>query len=402
MTASLLARGALTLALILALGADATAARLKDLGYVDGVRPNQLIGYGLVVGLDGTGDSERAAFTPQSLEAMLSRLGVRIEKKQLLLRNIAAVMVTAELPAFAKPGVPIDVTVSSIGDARSLGGGTLLMTPLLGADGETYGTAQGPLKVGTEAEQHTGRRYRRPKLNVGRVPGGGSVEREVQVQLGNDGVVRFMLIRPDFQTAQNVADALNGLQPGLVADTGGAAAPTSLPASVTGPTGPPGGGGAGTEPMARVVDSGTIEITVPEAWEERIPAFVARLEGTEVRADGVARVVVNGRTGTVVLGGQVRLSEAAIAYEGMTIEITPPTRRAAAGAAAAAAGTAAAPAPAPEPEEKPAGLQILTPGATLAEVVAGLNALGVSAQELVDILEALDAAGALHAKLEIQ
>ncbi|MCB9737003.1 MAG: flagellar basal body P-ring protein FlgI [Deltaproteobacteria bacterium] len=391
---STLARLLLALAVVAAASADAAAVRLKDVGYVDGVRPNQLIGYGLVVGLDGTGDSERTAFTPQSLEAMLSRLGVRIEKKQLLLRNIAAVMVTAELPAFAKPGVPIDVTVSSIGDARSLAGGTLLMTPLLGADGETYGTAQGPLKVGSEAEQESGRRYKRPKLNVGRIPGGGSVEREVAVQLGQDGVVRFLLTRPDFQTAQNVADALNGLQPTLAADTG-ATAPTGAPASVTGPTG---AGGAAPEPMAKLLDSGTIEITVPEAWEERIPAFVARIEGLDVKADGLARVVVNGRTGTVVLGGQVRLSEAAIAYEGMTIEITPPARPAAPNAAA---GGAAAAAPA-QPDEKPAGLQVLAPGATLAEVVAGLNALGVSAQELVDILEALDAAGALHAKLEVQ
>jgi flagellar P-ring protein precursor FlgI len=394
--------------LLISLAGDAHAVRIKDIGYFEGVRPNQLIGYGLVVGLDGTGDSERAAFTPQTLETLLSRVGIRVDAAQLTLRNVAAVMVTASLPAFAKPGTTIDVTVSSIGDARSLVGGTLLMAPLNGADGQVYAVSQGQLKVGSDAIPSFSARQSssRRKLNVGRVPDGGLVERAVPVTLGADGVLRFLLSRPDFQTAMSVSDAVNGLTSTLSAPS--LAAP-GAPASVTGPD------AAAAERAARVVDSSTIEITVPDVYEEDISSFIARLEVLDVRPDAVARVVVNGRTGAVVLGGNVRLSQAAIAYEGLTLELAgqplasdaPPD--AAAGAAGApppapgapAAGTTVAPAPSTTREIVPSGLQIVDESTTLAELVSGLNALGVTAQELIDILEALSAAGALHAQLEV-
>ena len=381
---------ALALPLLALLAApSASAVRLKDLGYFEGVRPNQLIGYGLVVGLDGTGDSDRSTFTPQSLESLLSRLGIRVDAAQLTLRNVAAVMVTTSLPAFAKPGASLDVTVSSIGDARSLAGGTLLMTPLQGGDGQVYAVAQGALKVGTEASSAG---YRsgggKRKLNVGRVPEGALVEREVKVTLGAGGAVRFLVGRPDFQTASNVAEVVNGLTATLAA-AGGA----------------PVAAGPDAEKAARVVDSGTVAITVPEAYEEDIAAFIARLELLEVRPDTAARVVVNGRTGAVVLGGNVRLSKAAIAYEGLTVEITsspaPDAPPAAGAPAAPGAPGAAAAAPPVSRDILPSGLQIVDEATTLAELVAGLNALGLTAQELIDILEALAAAGALHAELEV-
>jgi len=375
---------ALALAPMIAPSAGANV-RIKDLGYFEGVRPNQLIGYGLVVGLDGTGDTERAGFTPQALEAMLSRMGVRIQRNQIILRNVAAVMVTASLPPFARPGAAIDVTVSSIGDARSLRGGTLLMTPLVGADGETYAVSQGSLKVGSDAERDRRGYYQRPRLNAGRIPNGALVEREVRITLGQDGVLRYLLSRPDFRTAMNIADAINRVMPVLM---GLADAPIAGPVPIPGED----------VPGARLLDSGVIEITAPEAWEERIPAFVAEIEQLLVSPDTLARVVVNGRTGAVVLGGHVRLSQVAIAYEGLTIEVDPPTPPPV-GAGPDDPMAAAAPLP---PRQVPAGLRVVEEGTTLADVVAGLNALGVSAQELVDILEALSASGALHARLEVQ
>ena len=394
------------LPLLVALAGDAHAVRIKDIGYFEGVRPNQLIGYGLVVGLDGTGDSERSTFTPQTLETLLSRVGIRVDAAQLTLRNVAAVMVTASLPAFAKPGSTIDVTVSSIGDARSLLGGTLLMAPLSGADGQVYAVSQGQLKVGSDAVPSFSARQSssRRKLNVGRVPDGGLVERAVPVTLGADGVLRYLLSRPDFQTAMSVSDAVNGLTSTL--STAAPAVP-GAPASVTGPGA--GGGAAVAERAARVVDSSTVEITVPEVYEEDISAFIARLEVLDVRPDAVARVVVNGRTGAVVLGGNVRLSRAAIAYEGLTLELAgqplPPVEPADAAAAGAPAPGAPAAvttvAPPSTREIVPSGLQIVDESTTLAELVGGLNALGVTAQELIDILEALSAAGALHAELEV-
>ena len=367
-------RWALVTGLVIALGgiaAPAHAVRVKDLGHFDGVRKNQLIGYGLVVGLDGTGDTDQAGFSAQSLEAMLSRLGVRVEKQQLLLRNVAAVTVTAELPSFAKPGTTIDVQVSSIGNARSLVGGTLLMSPLKGANGETYALAQGPVMVGSEKEH--GERYYGPRegLNVGRIINGGMVERDVPVVLGDKGLLRFMLSKPDFKTAANLAAGINGVI-GRLTSAGTAVAPVVPP---TAPTVVPTTGDA-----ARALDAGTIEITVPAGWTDRIPALIAELEAVDVKPDALAKVVVSGSTVAVVLGGEVRLSQVAIAYDGVSLEIrnfdqpqTPPTDT----------------------------LKVVDEGATLADVVRGLNRLGVTARGLVDILQALAASGALHADLEV-
>jgi len=366
---------AMIVALAVSLAASgAHAVRVKDLGHFDGVRKNQLIGYGLVVGLDGTGDTEQAGFSAQSLEAMLSRLGVRVEKGQLLLRNVAAVTVTAELPPFARPGITIDVQVSSIGNARSLVGGTLLMSPLRGANGETYALAQGPVMVGSEAERGQGNRGSRGRLNVGRVPAGAMVEREVKVTLGANGVLRFMLAKPDFRTALNLAEAVNR----ALAGTATVAAPPPAGPGAPPPAAP---GTAPATPLARPIDAGDVEIAVPTDWVDRMAAFIATVEGIEVTPDGLARVVVSGTTGAVVLGGEVRLSKVAIAYDGVSLEVLSEDR------------------PAARPPTDT--LKVIEQGATLADVVRGLNKLGVSARGLVDILQALAAAGALHAELEV-
>lgn len=352
---------ALGVALILIADSSAEAAvRIKDLGHFDGVRPNQLIGYGLVVGLDGTGDSDRASFTPQSLEAMLARLGVRVDKRQLMLRNVAAVSVTAELPAFARPGVVVDANVSSIGDARSIAGGTLLMTPLVGGNGETYAVAQGPLQVGSASREGQSRGSG-AGLNAGRVQSGAIVEREIPVTLGKGGALRFSIRRPDFGTARSLAEVINRLLPPLL------------------------GGAAPAAELASQVDAGTVQITVPAGWETRLGALIALVEGLEAEPDSVARVIVSRATGSVVLGGQVRLSRAAIAYEGIAVDIAE-----------------AAPAAPVRPGQEPVAFKIVDDGATLADVVRGLNALGVKARGLIDILQALSAAGALHAQIEVR
>jgi flagellar P-ring protein precursor FlgI len=401
-----------------AMGAE-VPVRLKDVGYFDGVRPNQLIGYGLVVGLDGTGDTERTTFTPQSLEAMLSRLGVRVDRQQLVLRNVAAVTVTAELPAFARPGARLDVQVSSIGDARSLNNGTLLMTPLIGADNQTYAVAQGRLLVGREADRDDVFRSFRFRVNVGRIPGGGLVEREVPVTLADNGRLTYLLRRPDFKTASNVAAAINALQPGQTPPP--PPAPVVAPRRGAPPPPPPPPPPQPLPPIATVRDAGVVEIVLAADWKDRVSQAIAHIEGLEVLTDDLARVVVSASTGTVVMGGEVRLSQVAIAWGPLSLRIGDgifgnPTRGMAAptpGAAAApadaaatpVAGAGAAPAAAtPRPVDPPPipdALRLVDGGTTLADVVKGLNTLGVTGRELVDILETLAASGGLHARLEI-
>ncbi|PIE17287.1 MAG: flagellar biosynthesis protein FlgA [Proteobacteria bacterium] len=333
----------------------AHASRLKDIGHFDGVRANFLSGFGVVVGLPGTGDSQRSAFTPQALESMLSRTSVRVDRSLLTLRNAAAVMVTAELPPFAQPGASIDVTVSSVGDARSLSGGTLLLTALSpGGGNKVFAFAQGPLKVGSSA--HPGGASRssgRDATNVGRIIGGARVELAVPIQLGEDGLLMFRINRPDFGTATNIAEAVN------------TAASTF-------------GGGADT---AQVIDAGTVSIQMPDAYTAGVASFIGEIERLPVVPDQIAKVVVNKQTGAVVMGSAVRLSEAAIAYEGLTLEIFNPEANAG------------------PPKDT---LKLVPEASTLADVVTGLNALGLTASELVDVLEAMAAAGAIQGRLEVQ
>ncbi|MCB9728880.1 MAG: flagellar basal body P-ring protein FlgI [Deltaproteobacteria bacterium] len=359
--------------LLVVFALPAQAVRIKDIGRAAGVRGNQLVGYGLVIGLDRTGDTQRSAFTLQSLSSMLSRLGVRVDPKDLILRDVAAVMITATLPALAKPGTPIDVTVSAIGDARSLEGGTLVLTPLLAVNGQTYAMAQGPIQVGGfGAVGRSGSRLVQNHLNVGRIPSGAIVERSVPLELAEGGVLRIQLDRPDFATAQAVAQAVEGAAPAL-------------------------GGAAG---MARAVDAGVVEVTVPAGRQDAVASFIADVEVLTLTPDFPARVVINGRTGTVVMGEDVQIGAVAVSHGPLTIEVQ--ERPVAVQPAPLAAGeTAIVPSSRITAERGGPPLKMVAPATTLQAVVRSLNALGASPRDLVEILQAMHAAGAIHAELVV-
>jgi flagellar P-ring protein precursor FlgI len=365
----------LLLALLLVLPAlDARATRIKDIAHVEGVRPNQLIGYGLVVGLDGTGDSRRATMTVQSLAAMLSRMGVRIDPEQLHLRNVAAVMVTATLPPFSQPGSSVDVVVSSIGNARSLFGGTLLLTPLKGLDGRTYAVAQGPLQVGGYgAEGLSGTRFQKNHLNVGRIPSGALVEQTVPVALGEGEYLMIQVNDPDFTTANAVATAIN--------NAGGAL-----------------GGGAS---MAVALTSGEVRVTVPAAARANVASFIGKVEVLEVTPDTAAKVVLNSRTGTVVMGENVRISTVAVAHGALTIEVNEAPAVSQPLAPFTGGTTQVVPQSGVAVTEQGDAMKLVQAGATLGDIVRALNTLGATPRDLIDILQAIKAAGALHAELEV-
>jgi flagellar P-ring protein precursor FlgI len=363
----------LIFSLVVLMSLSAHAVRIKDVARIDGVRTNQLMGYGLVVGLARTGDTQRSTFTLQSLTAMLSRVGVRIDPKALILRNVAAVMVTASLPPLAEPGTPVDVLVSSIGDAMSLVGGTLLMTPLAGIDGETYVMAQGPLQVGGfGARGASGSRTTKNHLNVGRIPSGGIVERAVPIQLSSEGIMKLNLNHPDFSTARALAEAINQAAAQL----------------------------GGTPQMALAVTSGTINVTVPAASVGQIASFIGQLEQLDVQPNSVAQVVINGRTGTVVMGSDVRISTVAVAHGALTVSVeeapgvSQPSAMATGNTQVIAQSTV-------NVVETPGSLGIIKQGATLADAVNALNALGATPRDLIEILQAIKAAGALHAELKV-
>ncbi len=347
----------------------AQAARIKDVAQFEGARINQLVGYGIVVGLDGTGDTWQTTFTEQSLAAMLSRMGVRIDPHQLRLRNVAAVMVTANLPPFARPGTRIDVSVSSIGDARSLEGGVLLVTPLRGVDGKTYAVAQGAIQVGGyEARGRTGSRRRKNHLNVGRVPRGATVERALDVDLVSDGKLRLHLLEPDLTTATAIAKAIDEA--------------------------------LGNDDAARVENAGSVVVAVPADAAKDPMGFAARIEAIEVQPDAPARVVINERTGTVVLGEHVRIAPVAVAHGGLTVEVTERISVSQPGALSGGS-TVAVPQSSVRAKEAGGALHMVQGGATLADLVRALNALGATPRDLVEILQAIAAAGALQARLEV-
>lgn len=347
--------------------APARADRLKDIANVRGVRPNQILGYGLVVGLQGTGDDSATTFTVQSIVSMLRRLNVRVDSGQLTVRNVAAVAVTGSLPPFARAGGRFDVTVSSIGSAKSLQGGTLLPTPLSGADSRTYAIAQGALSLGGfDAGGGSGGGVRKNHTTVGRIPLGAIVEREVPVELGRGGEIVVALREPDFTTATRVAAAVTALL------------------------------GAGA---ARASDPGTIVVKTPKGRE--LVELVAALEALDVTPDTVARVLVNERTGTVVMGEGVRLSSVALAHGGLTVEVKE-TLHASQPPALSGGTTVVVPHSEVKVQDTPGEVRQLQAAATLGDVVRALNALGVTPRDLVAILQGLKAVGALRAVLEVQ
>ncbi|MBC7512986.1 MAG: flagellar basal body P-ring protein FlgI [Herminiimonas sp.] len=347
----------------------AHAERLKDLASIQGVRQNQLIGYGLVVGLDGSGDqTTQTPFTVQSVVSMLQQLGVNLPPGATLqLKNVAAVMVTSSLPAFSQPGQTLDVTVSSMGNAKSLRGGTLLMTPLKGADGQIYGMAQGNVLVGGVGAAAGGASKVVNHLSVGRISAGATVERAVASSLGQGDVINLELKDTDFSTASKVVDAINKKF------------------------------GAQT---AAALDGRVIRVHAPLNADERV-SFIGALESLSVTpAQMSAKVILNARTGSVVMNQAVTLESCAVAHGNLSVTINTDVQ--VSQPAALAAGQTVVVQTAQIDIKKDAGqLQLLKAGASLAEVVKALNSIGATPQDLLAILQAMKASGALRAELEI-
>lgn len=360
---------AITLTVMLLLQAEvAVAERIKDLASFSGVRTNQLIGYGLIVGLDGTGDqTTQTAFTVQSMKNMLAKLGVVITGRDPQLKNVAAVMIHAELPPFAKPGQTIDVTVSSLGNAKSLRGGSLLMSPLKGADGQIYAMAQGNIVVsGFGAEGADGSSVAVNVVNSGRIPNGATVEREVPSAFGNDPTLVMSLNSPDFTTAMRMAASINEkLGPGV----------------------------------ARPLDGGTVEIDAPLDPAQKV-AFISVVENLTVKPGSApARVIINSRSGTVVIGSDVHILPAAVAHGNLTVSISENYEASQPGAFARRGNTVVTPDSDVSIDEEGGRMFYIDPGVTLQDVVAAVNRVGAAPGDLVAILEALQKAGALRAEL---
>ncbi len=343
--------------------------RIKDIADVEGMRENQLVGYGLVVGLNGTGDKLRSAvFTRQSLIGVLERLGVntRDQERQLDTRNVAAVMVTANLPAFARTGSRIDISVSALGDATNLTGGMLLVTPLLAADGEVYAVAQGPIVTGAVSARGAAGSVTRGVPTAGRIANGATVEREVAYSFAGGDRLRLSLRNPDLTTARRIAAAING-------STGG------NPATATDPR----------------------TVSVSLTGRDSV-AFIAQIEQLRVQPDQIARVVIEEASGTIVMGANVRLSTVAIAQGNLTIRITE-TPQVVQPNALAGGQTAVVPRTNVEVDDQSERrLGILRGGVTLEELVRGLNGLGVGPRDMITILQTIKAAGALQAELEVR
>jgi flagellar P-ring protein precursor FlgI len=358
----------LILAVLIFLALPAHAIRIKDVSDIKGVRENQLVGYGLVVGLDGTGDSKKAQFTILSMASMLEKMGITIDSKYIKnVDNVAAVMITADLPAFARIGSRIDVLVSSLGDAENLQGGTLLLTPLKAADGDIYAVAQGPISTGGFSAEGAGGRVQKNFPTVGRVVGGALIEREVPSNFGQKETLTLTLHNPDFTTAFRVTEAINS---------------------------------ALNSHSAQAPDPGTIRVKVPEKYMGNIVPLVTLIEGLEVIPDAFAKVLINERTGTVVMGSDVRISTIAIAHGNLSIQIKESTE-VSQPLPFSDGETVVTPDTNISVEEGNNRLVLMESGVSIGEVVKALNALGVSPRDLIAIFQAIKAAGALQAKLEI-
>lgn len=348
------------------------AARIKDLAYVEGFRSNQLFGYGLVVGLNGTGDRQKTEFTVQALTNLLQDYRIRVQPDDVRVKNVAAVMVTVEVPPYVQPGTRLDAVASSIGDAQSLSGGTLLLTPLKGPDGQVYAVAQGSISLGGGFSANgVGARITKNHQTVGRVTGGALLERPVATAaLAADGVMRIQLKQPDFTTAQRVVDAINAALPDAVAHSR---------------------------------SPGEIAVSLPPAARSDPVSFVASLESLEVAPDNAARVVVNERTGTVIMGQNVQLAPVAIAHGGL--HITVKTEFGVSQPQPFSNGQTVVVPDTSIVIEEPKDRQLVEmpggKGVSLKELVLALNSLGITPRDLIAVFEALKEAGALQAELVI-
>jgi flagellar P-ring protein precursor FlgI len=320
--------------------ATTQAARIKDLAAIQGIRSNQLTGYGLVVGLNGTGDKDGVNFTKQALANMMEKMNIYVDQDDLTVKNVAAVMVTANIPPFARIGDRMDVMASSLGDAKSLKGGTLLVTPLKGVDGQVYALAQGPVSLAIPS----GIGDRDSHLQVARLVSGASVEQEIPFKLDGKKALVLSLFRPDFTTAKRMTDTIN--------------------ASI----------GAG---VAKTIDASALRLKVPaDMWQKHVAEFIADIETLTVIPDTVAKVVINERTGTIVMGSDVTISSVAIAHGNLSVTIN-------------------------DTGQNPESVMPLPGTSTIGELVRGLNSLGVKPRDLISILQSMKAAGALQAELVI-
>jgi len=356
--------------LLIVPAASQASSRIKDIVQFEGVRENLLVGYGLVVGLNNTGDTLKTGhFTKQSLQSMLNRLGVKPTDAGLDSKNVAAVMVTASLPAFSRQGGRIDVTVSALGDSKSLLGGTLLVTPLLGADGEVYAVAQGQLAVGGFSAGGNAETVTKGVPTSGRIANGGIVERELKFKLGNLDSVKLTLRNPDFTTARRISQAVNAF--------------LGTPAAVTN-------------------DPSTVEVTIPASYNKNVVNLLTDIEQLRIEPDQLARVVIDEQSGLIVMGEDVRISSVAIAQGALTIRVTEAQQVSQPGPFAEVGTTTTTDrtdVQVNEGEDK--RLTVLKPGVTLQELVNGLNALGIGPRDMITILQAIKTAGALQAEIEV-
>jgi len=344
------------------------ASRIKDLANIEGVRQNQLIGYGLVVGLNGTGDTiNNSPFTRQSLTAMLERLGVNIRGQTLRTGNVAAVMVTSNLPAFSTQGTRIDVTVSALGDAKSLQGGTLLVTPLLSADGNVYAVAQGSLAIGGFQAEGEAAKIVRGVPTVGRISNGAIIEREIDFALNRLNQLRLALRNADFTTARRIAAAINDYI-GM--------------------------------PTAEPLDPSTVQISVPERFQGNVVSLLTEIEQLQIEPDLPAKIVIDERSGIIVMGRDVRVSMVAVAQGNLTVTISE-TPQVSQPAPFSRGRTVAVPRTRLGVQEDGRKLALVNEGVSLQQLVDGLNALGVGPRDLIAILQAVKAAGAIQADIEV-
>lgn len=344
-------------------------SRIKDLVEFEGIRENQLVGYGLVVGLDGTGDSlNNTPFTRQSLQGMLERLGINTRDTNLRIANIAAVMVTGNLPAFATQGTRMDISVSAMGDATSLQGGTLLVTPLHGADGEVYAVAQGPVAISGFKAEGQASTITRGVPTAGRIANGAIIEREIRFRLAEQQALRLALRNPDLTTARRIATAINAFT---------------------------------AHYAARTLDPGTVRLEIPPHYNGNLVALLSDIEQLRVEPDIAARVVIDERTGIIVMGRDVRVSTVAIAQGNLTVTVTETPQVSQPNPLSEGETTVVPRTRISAEDDGTRGLSIVPEGITLRDLVDGLNALGISPRDMITILQAVKASGALQAEIEV-
>ncbi len=342
-------------------------SRIKDVAHIQGVRDNQLIGYGLVVGLDGTGDSRQTRFTTQTLSNLLQLEGIVVNSTSIQVSNTAAVMVTADLPPFARVGGRIDVTASSVGDADSLQGGVLLMTPLKAGNGQVYAVAQGAVSIGGFATKTSTSSVQKNQPTAGRIPQGALVEREVGFELQGKSVIRLVLNDADFTTATRLAETVNR----KLAST-----------------------------VARPLDSRTVEIAVPTEFRERMVEFIAGIENESVDVDHTARVVLNEKTGTIIFGGEVKIAPVTIVHGSLSVQIGTDFQVSQPNSFGQGE-TVVVPKETIQVQEDVGKSVIIGPDSTIEEVVRALNSIGATPRDILAIIQAIKAAGALQSELEI-